>query len=187
MSWLVQELENLFVYIDDLLIINSGSYDDHLKKLNIVLQRLSKGDLKVKQNKGKWATSEVEYLGHWITGEGVKPMTDKVDSILAIQHPHIRKEIGRFMDMINFYRDMWKHRSHLLAPLAALTSKKRRWKWDEECEKSFEGIKAVIAKDVMLSYPKCSEDFIIHTDASATQLGGAITQNNKPLAFLAVN
>ena len=113
MSWLVQELENVFVYIDDLLIITSGSYDEHLKKVDIVLQRLSKGGLKVKPNKCKWAMSEVEYLGHWITREGVKPMTDKVESILGIQRPRTRKEIRRFMGMINFYRDMWKHRSHL--------------------------------------------------------------------------
>ena len=53
MSWLVQELENLFVYVDDLLIITSGSYDEHLNKVDIVLQRLSKGELKVKPNKCK--------------------------------------------------------------------------------------------------------------------------------------
>ena len=87
------------------------------------------------------------------------------------------------MDMINFYRDMWKHRSHLLAPLAALTSKKRRWKWCDVCEKAFEGVKATIAKDAMLSYPNFSEDFIMHADASAIQLGGVMTQNNKLLAF----
>jgi len=87
------------------------------------------------------------------------------------------------MGLVNFYRDMWKNRSHLLSPLAALTSKKRRWKWSDECEKAFEGIKAIIARDVMLSYPCFSKEFIIHTDASDVQLGGVITQDNKPLAF----
>ena len=52
--------------------------------------------------------TEVEYLGYLITSEGVKPMTDKVDSILGVQVPRKRKEIRQFMGMINFYRDVWK-------------------------------------------------------------------------------
>ena len=49
--------------------------------------------------------SEVECLGQWITREGVKPMTDKVESTLGIQRPHAREEMHRFMGMINFYRN----------------------------------------------------------------------------------
>ena len=110
-------------------------------------------------------------------------MSDKVQAILGIERPKCRKDIRKFMGLINFYRDMWKNRSHLLSPLAALTSKKRYQKWTEACEKSFEGIKAIIACDVMLSYPCFSKEFVIHTDASDIQLGGVITQDSKPLAF----
>ena len=66
--------------------------------------------------------SEVDYLGHWIVRKGVNAMVDTVELILGIQITRARKEIRRSMGMTNFYRDMWKHRSHLLAPLAALTS-----------------------------------------------------------------
>ena len=44
-------------------------------------------------------------------------------------------------------------------------------------------IKATIAQDVVLAYPDYSQPFEIYTDASATQLGAVITQNNRPLAF----
>ena len=50
--------------------------------------------------------SEVECLGQWITREGVKPMIDTVKTILGIQCPRKRKEIRRFMGMVNFYSDM---------------------------------------------------------------------------------
>ena len=183
MSWLVEGIENVMVCIDDLLIISEGSFEEHMNKLDLVLQRLQKGGLKVKPQICKWAMTEVEYLGHWITQKGVKPMANKVESILGIQQPRTRKEIRRFMGMINFYRDMWEKRSELLAPLAALTSKTRWWKLTDICTKAFEGIKSIIARDVMLSYPNFSKEFIIHTDASDVQLGGVITQDNKPLAF----
>ena len=106
MSWLVEGLENVMVYIDDLLIISEGSFEKHMNKLDLVLQRLQKGGLKVKPQKCKWTMTEVECLGHWITQKGVKPMANKVESILGIQQPRTRKEIRRFMGMINFYRVM---------------------------------------------------------------------------------
>ena len=70
------------------LIITSSPYDNHLKKVDKVLQRLSKGGLKGKHKEHTWTIFEVKYLGHWITCEGFKPMTDKVKSILGMQRPH---------------------------------------------------------------------------------------------------
>ena len=46
--------------------------------------------------------TEVEYLGHWIIQKRVKPMTNKVESILGIQQPRTRKEIRKFIGMIHF-------------------------------------------------------------------------------------
>ena len=103
-------------------------------------------------------------------------MTEKIELNLGMQRFHTRKETRRFMDMINFYRDIWKHRSHLLALLAALTSRKRRWKWCDMCEKAFEDANTMIAKDAMLSYPIFSEDFIMNADDSPIKLGGTTTQ-----------
>lgn len=48
---------------------------------------------------------------------------------------------------------------------------------------AFEEIKKVIARDVILAYPNFGEEFVIYTDASTRQLGGVITQNNRPIAF----
>jgi RNase H-like domain found in reverse transcriptase len=85
--------------------------------------------------------------------------------------------------MVNFYRDMWGKRSEILAPLAALTSKTAKWKWEAENQKAFNDMKAVIAKEALLAYPDFAEEFVIHTDASHTQLGAVISQRGKPIAF----
>ena len=55
--------------------------------------------------------------------------------------------------MINFYRDMWKKRSELLAPLTALTSKNVKYDWKEKHQKYFDAIKGVIGREVFLAYP----------------------------------
>ena len=45
------------------------------------------------------------------------------------------------------------------------------------------GIKATIAKELVLAYPDYSKVFEIYTDASSKQLQAVITQENRPIAF----
>jgi hypothetical protein len=86
--------------------------------------------------------------------------------------------------MVNYYRDMWwVRRSDVLAPLAHSTSKSVRWEWKEEHQKAFDTMKKIISKGVLLAYPDFNEEFVIHTDASHTQLGAVISQKGKPIAF----
>jgi RNase H-like domain found in reverse transcriptase len=70
---------------------------------------------------------------------------------------------------------MWGKRSEILAPLAALTSKTAKWKWEAKHQKAFDDMKAMI-KEALLAYPDFAEEFVIHTDASHTQLGAMILQ-----------
>jgi len=74
---------------------------------------------------------------------------------------------------------MWVRRSHVLAPLAALTSKTTKWKWEPQHEKAFAMAKRIIAKETLLACPDFNEPFQIHTDASHCQLGAV----GKPTAF----
>jgi hypothetical protein len=86
--------------------------------------------------------------------------------------------------MVNYYRDMWPQRSHLLAPLTALTSAtKVTWKWTEQQQTAFETMKLLIARETLLTYPDFNKPFVIHTDASKVQLGACISQDGRPVAF----
>jgi hypothetical protein len=77
---------------------------------------------------------------------------------------------------------MWIRRSHLLAPLARLTSKTVVWKWGEVEAKAFRDMKKVICREVMLAFPDFSKPFVIHTDASHA-VRAVISQDDKPIAF----
>jgi transposase InsO family protein len=183
MGNLMSDLEYVRTYIDDLMIFSSSTWEDHLNKLRIVLKRLLDAGLKVNAKKSFFGRNELEYLGYWISREGIRPLPKKVQAILNIKSPSNKKELRRFIGMINFYRDMWRKRSDILSPLATLTSKKTKWQWSETHEKAFQLIKQVISKEVMLVYPNFNEVFHIHTDASKTQLGAVISQYNRPIAF----
>eukprot|EP00957_Ditylum_brightwellii_P015544 1172058-Ditylum_brightwellii.AAC.1 len=73
MNELFADLEAVKAYIGDLLIITKGSWQDHLDKFEIVLQRLQEAGLKVNMGKPFFGQNELEYLGYWITREGIMP------------------------------------------------------------------------------------------------------------------
>ena len=126
----------------------------------------------------------MKYLGYWITREGIQPKTKKVQAILEISPPSKRKELKKFLGMVNYYRDMWPRRSEILAPLTALlTSPGVPWKREKKHQDAFTTMKRTIAKDTILAFPSFEKPFTIHTDASKVQLGAVISQDEKPIAF----
>jgi transposase InsO family protein len=183
MNDLLDGLDTVRVYIDDILHVTKGSWEDHLEGLEEVFSRLRQAGLKVNAKKSNFGAHEMEYLGYNITRTGIQPIAKKVQAIQAIKVPKTRKQLRGFIGMINFYRDMWKNRSSLLAPLTALTSKNVPYIWTEEHQKNFDAIKRVIGREVLLAYPDFNAPFQIHTDACKTQIGAVISQNGKPIAF----
>ena len=128
-SELMQDLDFVRTYIDDLLVLTKGSYEDHLEKLECILICLQQAGLKVNAKKSFFARSKLEYLGYLITRDGIKPLPAKVQAILKIDTPKNCRELRSFIGIVNYYRDMWIKRSHVLAPLAGLTSSKATWQW----------------------------------------------------------
>jgi hypothetical protein len=55
--------------------------------------------------------------------------------------------------------------------------------WTPECQDSFEKMKAIMAKETLVTFPNFTKEFKIHTDASKLQLGACISQGGKPVAF----
>ena len=183
MCELFHGLDYVRAYIDDLLCLTKGDFRDHLEKLEMIFSRLTTAGLKVNANKSFFGRAELEYLGYWITRDGIQPLQKKVEAIMHIAEPKNRKELRSFIGVVNYYRDMWFRRSHVLAPLARLTSKTVKWSWGEKERAAFSLAKRIIAKETILAYPDFSKPFTIHTDASHYQLGGVISQDNKPVAF----
>jgi hypothetical protein len=74
--------------------------------------------------------------------------------------------------------------SHILAPLASLTSKIAKWRWGNVEQKTvFDNIKKIDAKEVLLLYPDFTKPLQMYTDRSHLLFGAIITQNGKPIAY----
>jgi hypothetical protein len=86
-------LEFVRTYIDDLLLTTMSDWDDHLKCLEMVFQRLSDAGLKVNAKKSFFGRAELEYLGYWISRQGIQPISKKVEAIKNIATPTTRREL----------------------------------------------------------------------------------------------
>ena len=181
MSSLFLDMENVKVYLDDILIFGS-EFKTHLKDINEVLTRLRTKGMQANHEKCEWFAREVEYLGYIISRDGIKPQPKKIQGILNMKAPTCVKHVRQFVGLINFYKEMIPRKSEILTPLTNLCGKKS-FSWTAACQRSFEEVKKELVNVTTLTFPDYSLPFEIYTDASDIQMGAAITQNGKPICF----
>eukprot|EP00984_Skeletonema_dohrnii_P023617 scaffold12715_cov134-Skeletonema_dohrnii-CCMP3373.AAC.2 len=173
-------------YIDDVGIF-SKTWDEHLETLSKVLQRLESKGFTCNPMKCLFGVKEMEWLGYIVTPQGLKPNPKKVEAILNMQRPRNAGELRSFLGLVNFYRDLYPRRSHLLQSFYDLTNSTDKRSvvipWTSQHDRAFQELKAVVAKDVLMAFPNHRKPFHIYTDASDKQLGACIMQDGKPVAY----
>ena len=182
----LEGLDDVVAYIDDIAIF-SDTWEEHVSTLKEVFSRLEKAGFSVNPLKCEFGIAEGDFLGHWMTRDGIKPWKKKVQSVLDLQRPKNASQVRTFIGLINWYRDFWPRRSHLLSPftqlIRGLKDKKAPVEWNNHLEKCFQEVKQVVAADALCAYPDLNKPFEIFTDASDFQLGAAILQEGRPVAY----
>ena len=158
-----QVLEGLLfamTYLDDIIIF-SNNEEEHLLHLEEVFHWLRKAGLKIFK-------SQIHYLGHLISEDGISPLLDKLDSIKNTPVPKCTKEIRQFLGLTGYYRKF----------VPRLTRKETTFNWTPECQKSFELLKPYLCGEPILKYADTSKPYTLYTDASNYGCTGVLTQSH---------
>ena len=149
--------------------------------LDEVLDWITANAFTVNPLKCDWAVQETEWLGYWLTPGGLKPWRKKIDAILHLYRPRTPKGLRIFVGAVNFYRDMWPSRAHVLKLLTDKSGLKKwdRLDWTDDMQIAFVKMKKLMATDALSVYPNHNLRYNIYTDASDYQLGACIMQNGR--------
>ena len=168
-----KEWEFVSVYLDNVLIA-SRDIKEHLEHVKKVLQKVSEAGLRLKPSKCVFAAEEIEYLGHTLTTEGVKPNSEKVEAVKSFPRPSKVKEVKSFLRLANFYRRHIPDMAIISRPLTALSRKDVTFYWTEECEVAFREVKQRLTSAPLLRPPDLTKPFQLWTDASERGFGAVL-------------
>lgn len=179
---------NVFVYLDDLLII-SEDFDGHLRHLHEVSTQLRKASLTININKSSFVIRKVQYLGY-IIGEG-SLMVDpsKVQAISEFPVPKSVRQLRRFLGMAGWYRRFIDDFAKITFSLTELLSKRKVFKWTTEAQTAFDKVKNKLTTAPVLVSANFAKPFILQCDASTLGVGAVLAQNDsdgneRPIAYM---
>lgn len=140
---------------------------------------MREANLKVQCDKSEFLRKEVEFLGHVVTTEGVKPNPNKIEA----------KELKSFLGTIGYYRRFIPKFAHIAKPMTIkLRGKTKTIDVDHDYEKAFGELKKIMTTDTLLAYPNFDKPFILTTDASNVAIGAVLAQlqdgKERPIAYL---
>ena len=110
-------LKGVACIADDTLVYRD-SESDHDENLRNLLKVCTKTNIKLNLDKSVFKTTEVEFLGHLVTNEGLKPDVKKVEAILGMENPTDVEGVRRLQGMVTYLTKFLPKLSTVMAQCA---------------------------------------------------------------------
>ena len=164
------------VYIDDL-VVYSNSMEEHLRHLDHVLTLLKNNNLRAHPGKSVFGSSGLEYLGHFISKDGLSPVEAKTMAFRKMRAPANKDEVKVALGLFGYYRGFVPGFSTIAQPLTKLLRQDVPWEWGVEQESAFqELIEALCTPGLVIRPVDPSRHLRVHTDWSGRGIGALLTQ-----------
>ena len=177
MNKVLNGLKFAMTYLDDIIIFSKNELQ-HLEHLETIFSHLKKAGLKMKRSKSDFFKSEIHYLGHLISPEGISLLPNNLDCIQHMPAPKNVKEIKQFLGLTGYYRKFVPRFADISRPLTTLTKKDKKFEWTPACQKSFDLLKETLFGEPILRYADTIKPYTLYTDASKFGWAGILTQSH---------
>ena len=156
---------------------------DHDANLLKLLERWQERNLKLNREKLELKSTEIPFIGHPLTTEGVKPDPCKVEAIQKMERPAGVAAVQRLIGLLKYLSKFLSKLSQLCEPLRRLTHKDVEWTWSTEQEQAFESIKQVVTSAPVLRYFNSKDPIEGQGDVSTNGIGFVLTQHGHAVSY----
>ena len=184
----LEGLPGVICVADDILVYGKGAniddaIIDHDSKLDQLLKRCVEKHIKLNKDKSVFRATQIPFLGHVITSEGLQPDQKKVADVLGMPPPSDVEGVQRLVGFVNYLSKFLPSLSDTLEPIRQLTKPDIAWEWSTEQEGALSKIKQMVSQAPLLAYYNPKEELTIQCDVSNKGLGAALLQNGRPIAY----
>ena len=179
---------------DDVLVYGLGDTPeeaeaDHDRNLLALLTRAQDRHLKLNPTKIQFKLTQLKFMGHQVSEDGVAPDPAKVEAILQFPQPTTKQALQRFLGMANYLNAFCPNLSSVIHPLLQLTRRDTDFQWSSIHTSAFEAARQLIAAAPCLAFFDQQKPVTLQVDASDYGLGGALLQEDssgklQPVAYM---
>ncbi|XP_062698374.1 uncharacterized protein K02A2.6-like [Aedes albopictus] len=173
------DCENVVSFIDDILIFG-GTEEEHDRALEKVMNALKSRNILLNHDKCVYKVKEVDFLGHHVSENGIKPTEDKMAVLKSFRAPHTAEELRSFLGLVTYVGRFLPNLATISAPLRQLTHTGVKFDWKSEHEEAFRKLKEMVTDIKTLHYFDSSLRTRVVADASPVGLGAVLIQFSDP-------
>ena len=174
-------LDNMRMYLDDA-IGSNDSPTAHVATLSTFFARLRLHNLKLSPNKTRIGAARVEFLGHVISQDGVRPNDDTIAALARMPMRRDIKKLRSLLGGLSHYRKFLPNMAKRVRPIMSLINKTATFSFTPPIEEAVRALLAELTTPSILVFPDWnavidkSRPFRLHCDASTDGLGATLEQ-----------
>ncbi|XP_055307067.1 uncharacterized protein K02A2.6-like [Sitodiplosis mosellana] len=178
MEQILQGCDGCLNYMDDVIVF-APTKELHDSRLQKVLERLNEYNVTLNKEKCVFGVSEIIFLGHRLSPDGIKPTHDKILAIKQFREPHSTEETRSYLGLVNYLGKFIPNLATVSEPLRMLIKNDAVFEWNAEQQEAFEILKQCISEESTLGYYNVNDRTQVIADASPVGLGAVLIQFNE--------
>ena len=176
MSTVLTSLSNFaFMYLDDVLVF-SETYDNHIHHLNEVFTCFVKAGLKIQLSKCQYFKTQLHFLGHKISADGLEPLPEKLEAIRNLAPAKNVDKAHHILSLLGYYRSFVLAFADICLPITNLLKKNTPFVWSNTCQSALDYLKEIFCNKPLLQFLDPNKPYILYTDVSNKTYSGVLCQ-----------